>query len=80
MALDGIDLEEDEEDRLFTQLTVDTVFASHAAAKKRVRQYTQLLRLLRREEVLWAERVEKARFALPGYKPQWPDSSDSEES
>ncbi|KAG1883547.1 uncharacterized protein F5891DRAFT_1203244 [Suillus fuscotomentosus] len=71
MTLDGIDLEEDEEDRFFTQLTVDTVFASHAAAKNCVRQYTQLLRLLRREEVLWAERVAKAQFALPGYKPRW---------
>jgi hypothetical protein len=75
MALDGIDLEEDEEDRLFTQLSVDTVYASYAAAQNRVRQYSQLLRLLKREEDLWAQRVEKARYVLPGYKSRWSDYS-----
>jgi hypothetical protein len=74
MALDGIDLEEDDEDRLFTQLSVDTVFASYAAAQNRVRQYTQLLRLLKREETLWAQRVERARYVMPpGYKSLWSD-------
>jgi hypothetical protein len=50
MDLDGIDLAEDEEDRLFVQLSVDTVYASYAAAQNRVCQYTQLLMLLKREE------------------------------
>jgi hypothetical protein len=75
MDLDGIDLAEDEEDRLFVQLSVDTVYASYAAAQNRVRQYTQLLMLLKREEELWAQRVEKARYVLPEYKSRWsPDS------
>jgi hypothetical protein len=73
MVLDGIDLEENDEDRLFTQLSIDTVFASYAAAQKRVRRYTQLLRLLKWEEDLWAQRVEKARYVMPGYKSSWSD-------
>jgi hypothetical protein len=78
MELDGIDLAEDEEDRLFTQLSVDTVYASYAAAQNRVRQYTQLLMLLKREEDLWAQRVEKARDVLPEYKSRWlPDFQES---
>ncbi|KAG1736181.1 hypothetical protein EDD22DRAFT_852293 [Suillus occidentalis] len=64
MDLDGIDLPEDDEDRLFTQLSVDTVYASYAAAQNCVRQYTQLLMLLKWEEELWVERVEKARYYL----------------
>ncbi|KAG2749137.1 hypothetical protein P692DRAFT_20732874 [Suillus brevipes Sb2] len=71
MDLDGIDLPEDDEDRLFTQLSVDTVYASYAAAQNRVRQYTQLLMLLKREEELWAQRVEKARYVMPEYKSRW---------
>ncbi|KAG1719288.1 hypothetical protein EDD22DRAFT_855034 [Suillus occidentalis] len=68
MTLDGIEPDEDDEDLLFIQLSVDTVYASYAAAQNRVRQYTQLLTLLKREEVLWAERVEKAKNVLPEYK------------
>jgi hypothetical protein len=71
MALDGIDPDEDDEDLLFMQLSIDTVYASYAAARNRVRQYTQLLTLLKREEGLWAERVEKAKYALPDYKSRW---------
>jgi len=71
MELDGIDLEEDEHDRMFIQLSVDTVYASHAAAHNRVIQYTKLLMLLKREEELWAQRVEKARLVLPEYKSRW---------
>lgn len=71
MGLDGIDLEEDDHDRLFVQLSIDTVYASYTAAQNRVRQYTQLLLLLKREEDLWAQRVEKARDVLPEYKSRW---------
>ncbi|KAG1850823.1 hypothetical protein DFJ58DRAFT_842322 [Suillus subalutaceus] len=78
MDLDGIDLAEDDEDRMFAQLSVDTVYASYAAAQNRVRQYTQLLMLLKREEELWAQRVEKARYVLPEYKSRWmPDCQES---
>ncbi|KAG1759739.1 hypothetical protein EDD22DRAFT_849044 [Suillus occidentalis] len=71
MALDGIQMDEDDQDELFIQLSVDTVYASYAAAQNRVWQYTQLLELLKREEILWAERVEKAKYVLPDYKSRW---------
>jgi hypothetical protein len=71
MALDGIELEEDAEDQLFTQRSVDTVYFSYATAHNRVLQYTQLLTLLKREESLWAQRVEKAKGVMPEYKPAW---------
>ena len=46
MSLEEVDQEDDEEDRLFrVQYTIDTVYASYAAAEIRVRQYTQLLHL-----------------------------------
>jgi hypothetical protein len=71
MALDGIELEEDGEDQLFTQRSVDTVYFSYATAHNRVLQYTQLLTLLKREENLWAQRVERAKGVMPEYKPAW---------
>jgi hypothetical protein len=71
MTLDGIEPDEDDQDLLFIQLSVDTVYASYAAAQNRVRQYTQLLTLLKREEDLWAERVEKAKYVLPEYKSRY---------
>ncbi|KAG1896064.1 uncharacterized protein F5891DRAFT_1193506 [Suillus fuscotomentosus] len=61
MSLDRLDRDEDDQDQLFIQLSVDTVYASYVAARNRVQQYTQLLILLKREEDLWAQRVEKAR-------------------
>lgn len=70
LALNGINTWDDDQD-LFIQLSVDTVHASYAAAKNRVLQYTQLLSLLKHEEELWAQRVEKAKGALPEYKPRW---------
>jgi hypothetical protein len=70
MSLDGIDMEEDEEDMLFAKYSVDTVYLSYLAARNRVRQYTQLLALLKREEDAWLQRVEKAKYAVPGYKPE----------
>jgi hypothetical protein len=71
MALDGIELGEDEQDQLFTQRSVDTVYFSYATAHNHVLQYTQLLTLLKREETLWAKRVEKAEGVMPEYKPAW---------
>jgi hypothetical protein len=50
VTLDGIEPDEDDQDLLFIQLSVDTVYASYAAAHNRVRQYTQLLTLLKRDE------------------------------
>ncbi|KAG1771030.1 hypothetical protein EDD22DRAFT_1047589 [Suillus occidentalis] len=70
MSLDGIDMEDDEQDMLFVKYSVDTVYSSYLAARNRVRQYTQLLALLKREEAAWLQRVEKSKEALPGYKPQ----------
>jgi hypothetical protein len=69
MSLDGIAMSQDEQDMLFTQYTVDTVIASYVAAQHRVRQYTQLLKLLRREEDEWAEKILKARYVMPDYQP-----------
>ncbi|KAG1770766.1 hypothetical protein EDD22DRAFT_843114 [Suillus occidentalis] len=78
MALDGIDLDDDDQDLLFIQYSLDTVYASYAAAQNRVRQYTQLLTLLKREEDMWAERVEKAKYVLPEYRSRWvPGSEES---
>ncbi|KAG1800865.1 uncharacterized protein HD556DRAFT_1304852 [Suillus plorans] len=71
MGLDDVDLNEDGQDRLFTEFTINTVYASYAAAQSRVRQYTQLLVLLKREEDEWARKVEKASNILPDYKPKW---------
>jgi hypothetical protein len=70
MLLDGIDMEDDEQDMQFSKYSVDTVYLSYLAARNRVRQYTQLLALLKREEAAWLQRVEKAKEVLPGYKPQ----------
>jgi hypothetical protein len=71
MSLDVVNSEDDRQDLLFAQLSVDTVYASYAAAQNRVRQYTQLLALLKREEELWAQKVEKARLVLPEYKSRF---------
>ncbi|KAG2061056.1 hypothetical protein BDR06DRAFT_947559 [Suillus hirtellus] len=70
MSLDGIDMEDDEQDTLFAKYSVDTVYLSYLAARNRVRQYTQLLALLKREENAWLEKVQKAKLAVPGYKPE----------
>jgi hypothetical protein len=70
MSLDGINMEDDEQDVLFAKYSVDSVYLSYMAARNRVRQYTQLLALLKREEHAWLQRVQKAKYAVPGYKPQ----------
>ncbi|KAG1728215.1 hypothetical protein EDB19DRAFT_1832814 [Suillus lakei] len=69
MSLDGIAMSQDEQDMLFTQYTVDMVISSYLAAQNRVRQYTQLLKLLRHEEDEWAEKVLKASHVMPDYQP-----------
>lgn len=71
MSLDDIDLGDEAQDRLFTQYTINTVYASYSAAQHRVRQYTHLLELLRREVDEWAMKVEKASHIMPDYKPVW---------
>lgn len=71
MSLDEIDLHDDAHDKLFTQYTINTVYASYSAAQHRVRQYTLLLDLLRREVEEWALKVEKANNIMPDYKPVW---------
>jgi hypothetical protein len=46
MTLDEIDIEGDEEqNKIFTQYTIDAVCTSYATAKNRVRQYTQLAKI-----------------------------------
>lgn len=70
MTLDEVDIEDDEQaNELFTRYTIDTVYASYAAAQNRVRQYTQLLQILQREVDDWASKVEKAKHVMPGYMP-----------
>ncbi|KAG1830383.1 hypothetical protein EV424DRAFT_1535087 [Suillus variegatus] len=69
MALDRIDIEDDEQDTLFTKLSIDSVYSSYLTAQTHVCQYTQLLLLLKREEDAWAQRVTKASCLMPEYKP-----------
>jgi hypothetical protein len=71
MSLDEIDLNDEAQDKLFTQYTINTVYASYSAAQHRVHQYTQLLELLRREVDEWDMKVEKASHIMPDYKPVW---------
>ncbi|KAG1860357.1 hypothetical protein F4604DRAFT_1930262 [Suillus subluteus] len=59
VALDGIEVEDDEQDMLL-KCTADTVFANYIAAQHRVRQYTQFLTILKGEEEAWAQRFQKA--------------------
>ncbi|KAG2739891.1 hypothetical protein P692DRAFT_20342071 [Suillus brevipes Sb2] len=70
MTFDEVDIEEDEHaNELFTRYTIDTVYASYAAAQNRLRQYTQLLQILQREVDDWASKVEKAKHVMPEYMP-----------
>ncbi|KAG2757576.1 hypothetical protein P692DRAFT_20711625 [Suillus brevipes Sb2] len=72
MTLDEIDIEADEEQtEIFTRYTIDAVCASHAAARNRVRQYTQLAKIYQREADDWAVKLEKAGYVMPDYKPVW---------
>ncbi|KAG1791055.1 uncharacterized protein HD556DRAFT_1310159 [Suillus plorans] len=69
MMLDGIELEDDEQDSLFTKFSIDTVYSSYLASRYRVRQYTHLLMLLKHEEEAWAQRVKSASRLMPEYVP-----------
>ncbi|KAG1734557.1 hypothetical protein EDD22DRAFT_960060 [Suillus occidentalis] len=69
MELDAIDLEEDVQDVLFTQYSIDSVYLNYVASQYRVRQYTHFLAILKREEEAWAQRVEKAKDLMPNYQP-----------
>jgi len=70
MSLDEVDIEEDDQaNELFTRYTIDTVYASFAAAENRVRQYTQLLHILRWERDDWALKIEKAHNVMLEYRP-----------
>lgn len=72
MTLDEIDIEGDEEQtKVFTQYTIDTVCTSYAAAQNRVCQYTQLAKIYQREADDWAVKLEKAGHIMPDYKPTW---------
>ncbi|KAG1717532.1 uncharacterized protein EDB91DRAFT_1090887 [Suillus paluster] len=68
MSLDDVDIEEDDQNLLFTQYTIETVQASHLAAQTCVKQYAKLLQLLQREADEWGRRVEKASLVLPNFK------------
>ncbi|KAG1725746.1 hypothetical protein EDB19DRAFT_1914938 [Suillus lakei] len=66
------DVEQVEQDKFTnTKYTIDTVYASYTAAQHRFRQYAKLLELLKREENEWAQKVEKASYIMPEYKPLW---------
>jgi hypothetical protein len=72
MTLDEIDIPADEEQtEIFTRYTIDAVCASYAAARNRVRQYTQLAKIYQREADDWAIKLEKAEYVMPDYKPVW---------
>ncbi|KAG1838353.1 hypothetical protein DFJ58DRAFT_917182, partial [Suillus subalutaceus] len=70
MTLDEIDIEADEEQtEIFTWYTIDAVCASYAAARNRVRQYTQLAKIYQQEADDWAIKLERASYVMPDYKP-----------
>lgn len=76
MGLDGVDLEDEAEDSLFTKYSIDTVYSSYLTSRYRVRQYTHFLTILKREEHAWALKVKKASRLMPDYNPtmtmDWP--------
>jgi hypothetical protein len=62
-------LEYDEEDTLFIKQLIDAVYSNYLASQNRVRQYTNFLTMLEREEEAWAERFKRASSLMPDYKP-----------
>jgi hypothetical protein len=64
LSLDGIDTNDDEQDKLFTMYSIDTVHSSYLAAMSRVRQYTQFVALLKRDEDAWAQRLQEAGYVV----------------
>jgi hypothetical protein len=69
MGLDGIALQDEEQDTLFTKYSIDTVYSSYLTSRYRVHQYTHFLAILKREEDAWAQRVKKASRLMPDYNP-----------
>ncbi|KAG1722973.1 hypothetical protein EDD22DRAFT_854051 [Suillus occidentalis] len=70
MSLDEVDMDP-EHNKQFLIYTINVVYASYAAAQHRVRQYSQLLTILKREEDEWAGKVEQTSDMMPEYKPTW---------
>ncbi|KAG1721912.1 hypothetical protein EDB19DRAFT_1916991 [Suillus lakei] len=64
MSLDGIDMLNDEQDRLFTMYSIDMVHSSYTAAKNRVHQYIQFVVLLKHDEDAWAQRLQEAGYIV----------------
>ncbi|KAG2037476.1 hypothetical protein BDR03DRAFT_957258 [Suillus americanus] len=69
VGLSAVNLEYDEEDTLFIKQLIDTVYSNYLASQNRVRQYTNFLTMLKREEDAWAERCKRASILMPDYKP-----------
>jgi hypothetical protein len=67
-SLCGIEVEGGEQD-LLLKCTLDTVLAHYVTAQYRVRQYTQFLAILKREEDAWAQSYERAACVVPDYSP-----------
>jgi hypothetical protein len=49
MGLDGIALQDKEQDTLFTKYSIDMVYSSYLTLWYRVRQYTHFLAILKRD-------------------------------
>jgi hypothetical protein len=64
LSLNRIDLIDDEQDKLFTMYSIDTVHTSYLAAKSQVRQYTYLVMLLKHAEDSWAQRLQEAGYVV----------------
>ncbi|KIK31870.1 hypothetical protein CY34DRAFT_19486 [Suillus luteus UH-Slu-Lm8-n1] len=67
-SLDGIEVEGGEQDKLL-KCAVDAVLAHYVTAQYRVRQYTQFLTILKREEDAWAQSYQRASCVMPDYSP-----------
>jgi hypothetical protein len=67
-SLDGIEVEGGEQDTLL-KCTVDAVLAHYVTAQHQVRQYTQFLTILKREEDAWAQSYQRASCVMPDYSP-----------
>ncbi|KAG1893009.1 uncharacterized protein F5891DRAFT_1196979 [Suillus fuscotomentosus] len=65
LSLDGIDVNDTEQDKLFTMYSIDTVHSSYLAAQSRVRQYTQFVAILQHSECAWAQRIQEMGHGVP---------------
>jgi hypothetical protein len=64
LSLDTIDTNNDEQDKLFTMYSINTMHSSHLAAKNCIRQYTQFVALLKHDEDAWAQRLQEAGYVV----------------